>query len=51
MDHMMHHHSGPAISSVSLPYEFPEPGNYRIWVQFKTNGHIFTGVFNANVAP
>lgn len=49
-DHMMHHHhSTTAISSVYLPYEFPEPGNYRIWVQFKTNGHILTGVFDAAV--
>jgi hypothetical protein len=50
MDHMMHHHhSGPAVSSVYLPYEFPEPGNYRVWVQLKTGGRILTGVFDANV--
>jgi hypothetical protein len=49
-DHMMHHHhSASAISSVYLPYEFPEPGNYRIWVQFKTNGRILTAVFDATV--
>jgi hypothetical protein len=49
-DHMMmHHHSAPGVSSVSLPYEFPEPGNYRIWVQFKADGHILTGVFDASV--
>jgi hypothetical protein len=46
---MHHHHSAAAVSSVSLPYEFPEPGNYRIWVQFKTNGRIVTGVFDAMV--
>jgi hypothetical protein len=51
MDHAMHHHhSGPSISSVYLPYEFPEPGNYRIWVQFKINGSILTGMFDARVS-
>jgi hypothetical protein len=50
-DHMMHHHhSGPATCSVYLPYEFPEPGNYRIWVQFKINGRILTAVFDASVS-
>jgi hypothetical protein len=49
-DHTMHHHhSASATSSVYLPYEFPEPGNYRIWVQFKTNGRILTAVFDAAV--
>jgi hypothetical protein len=49
-DHMMHHHhSASANSSVYLPYEFPEPGNYRIWVQFKINGRVFTAVFDATV--
>jgi hypothetical protein len=49
-DHMMHHHhSASAVSSVYLPYEFPEPGNYRIWVQFKINGRIVTAVFDATV--
>jgi hypothetical protein len=49
-DHAMHHHhSAGTISSVYLPYEFPEPGNYRIWVQFKTGGRILTAVFDATV--
>lgn len=49
-DHMMHHaRSGNAAPSIYLPYEFPEPGNYRIWVQFKTAGRILTGVFDARV--
>ena len=52
MDHsMMHHmHSGSMGSSVYLPYEFPAPGNYRIWVQFKTGGRILTAVFDAEVS-
>ena len=49
-NHSMHHaHSTGAVSSVYLPYECPEPGNYRIWVQFKTGGRILTGVFDARV--
>jgi hypothetical protein len=50
-DHSMHHHHpASATSSVYLPYEFPEPGNYRIWVQFKINGRILTAVFDATVS-
>ncbi len=32
-----------------LPYQFPEPGNYRVWVQFKADGRVLTAVFDANV--
>lgn len=52
MDHsMMHHHMGSetSSSSVCLPYEFPAPGDYRIWAQFKTGGRVVTGVFDARV--
>jgi hypothetical protein len=51
MGHMMHHAMSGATSSVSLPYEFPTAGDYRIWAQFKTDGHVITAVFDANVAP
>jgi len=48
--HSMHHaHANATVTSVYLPYEFPEPGIYRIWVQFKTGGRILTGVFDARV--
>jgi hypothetical protein len=52
-DHSMHHGhasgSDGAESSIYLPYEFPEPGDYRIWVQFKTADRILTAAFDAHV--
>ena len=51
MDHSMHHmHSGSATSEIYLPYEFPTPGDYRIWVQFKTGDKILTAAFDAHVS-
>jgi hypothetical protein len=41
---------GAEASSVSFPYSFPKPGRYRLWVQVKLKGRIFTGVFDAQVA-
>jgi hypothetical protein len=41
---------GPARPIISLPYEFPAPGKYHVWVQFKTEGQIYTAVFEAEVA-
>jgi hypothetical protein len=47
MDHMMHHHPMNGASSViSLPYEFPAAGDYRLWVQVKSEGRILTGIFD-----
>jgi hypothetical protein len=43
-------HPGPPDALISIPYEFPSPGNYRIWVQFKTGGKIWTAIFDAPVA-
>ena len=48
MGHDTHSYSG--VSSISLPYEFPAAGDYRIWVQFKINGRVLTAVFDATVA-
>ncbi|PWU08860.1 MAG: hypothetical protein C5B50_28690 [Verrucomicrobia bacterium] len=49
MGHMHHAHSSSGTSEVYVPYEFPTPGDYRIWVQFKIKGQVLTAVFNATV--
>jgi hypothetical protein len=34
---------------ISLPYGFPKPGQYRIFLQFKRAGRIETASFDAHV--
>jgi hypothetical protein len=41
--------SGPLPPEVRFPYGFPQPGDYRIYVQIKRAGRIETGVFDAHV--
>lgn len=44
-----HLHHGGVPSTVSFPYGFPEPGDYRIFVQVKRSGRVETGAFDAHV--
>jgi hypothetical protein len=51
MNHSMHHmHSSSVSSEIYLPYEFPTPGDYRIWVQFKSGDKVLTAAFDAHVS-
>jgi hypothetical protein len=47
--HAQHEASASRPSTVTFPYGFPQPGDYRIFVQVKRAGRIVTGVFDASV--
>jgi hypothetical protein len=43
------HADRPLDSRVSIPYAFPKPGIYRMWVQMKREGRVTTAAFDAEV--
>ncbi|MGA2647287.1 MAG: hypothetical protein ABSF15_21480 [Candidatus Sulfotelmatobacter sp.] len=46
----MGHSSMHALTDkISFPYGFPQPGNYRLFIQVKRHGQVETGVFDAHV--
>jgi len=49
MGHNMAPPSGNGASNISIPYEFPNPGDYRVWVQIKIAGRVLTGIFDTTV--
>ena len=55
--HAMTSHGSPRISetalpaTVTFPYGFPEAGDYRIFVQVKRAGAVWTGIFDVRVEP
>jgi hypothetical protein len=44
------HHEGIA-SEITFPYGFPQPGDYRLFLQVKRGGQVQTAIFDALVAP
>ena len=38
-------------NEVTFPYAFPRSGEYRMWVQVRTDARVLTGVFDVQVKP
>jgi hypothetical protein len=49
--HAGHRMMADLPAEITFPYGFPEPGDYRLFVQVKRNGRVETGVFDLTVPP
>ncbi len=47
--HAAHRMTAESPAEVTFPYGFPEPGDYRLFVQMKRAGKVETGVFDVTV--
>ena len=46
---MDHSSRSTPTDEISFPYGFPQPGDYRLFIQVKRHGQVETGVFDAHV--
>jgi hypothetical protein len=51
VEHTPEMHEAKMPTEVTFPYGFPQPGDYRLFVQIKRTGQVQTGVFDAHVEP
>ena len=50
-EHKPEMHEAKMPTEVTFPYGFPQPGDYRLFVQIRRTGQVQTGVFDAHVEP